>query len=403
MNAITSDPWATNGREGNDMAAVKPETGTSLTGYWGTDNSQHVNFIGLDDHVHELYIAPGAGWVDNDLTELATAQANLPAKQSGLSGYWQSHDSSVHVFYYGSNFGTSDNHVYQLEIFPGGPGWLWENLSATANAIAPEVCRALNGYWGTDDSQHIDYIAVDNHIHELYRPCGASPTDWTDGDLTALAGAVAPHQNTALVSYWAADSSQHVFFIGVDNHVHHLSIAHGADWSDQDLTTLLAGDGAMPNVNTALAGFVDDEGGRHLFYVATDGDIHELYSGTGAIPGFDHSLTKVAHAVAPNLGTALGAYQGTDNSHHINFFGVDGHVHEIYGSPQNAGSGFVDNDLTKLANAVDPIVGDAGLHGYWGSDSSQHVNFIGVDGDLHELYIAPGTNGWVANDLTALA
>jgi hypothetical protein len=31
----------------------------------------HVNFIGADDHVHELYIAPGHSWVDNDLTALA--------------------------------------------------------------------------------------------------------------------------------------------------------------------------------------------------------------------------------------------------------------------------------------------------------------------------------------------
>ena len=99
------------------MTAVKPETGSSLTGYWGSDNSQHVNFIGLDGHVHELYISPGTGWVDNDLTELATAQS--PAVQSGLSGFWQS-DDSVHVFYFGAG---TDNHVYQLRIFPGGPGW----------------------------------------------------------------------------------------------------------------------------------------------------------------------------------------------------------------------------------------------------------------------------------------
>jgi hypothetical protein len=49
-----------------------PSTFTPLVGYWGSDSSQHVNFIGVDDHVHELYIAPGAaGWVDNDLTALA--------------------------------------------------------------------------------------------------------------------------------------------------------------------------------------------------------------------------------------------------------------------------------------------------------------------------------------------
>jgi hypothetical protein len=56
-----------------------------------------------------------------------------------------------------------------------------------------------------------------------------------------------------------------------------------------------------------------------------------------------------------------------------------------------------------MANAVDPVVGDRELHGYWGNDSSQHVNFIGTDGDLHELYIAPGTDGWVDNNLTQLA
>ena len=56
-----------------------------------------------------------------------------------------------------------------------------------------------------------------------------------------------------------------------------------------------------------------------------------------------------------------------------------------------------------MANAVDPVVGDRELDGYWGSDGSQHVNFIGTDGDVHELYIAPGANGWVDNNLTQLA
>ena len=36
----------------------------------GTDGSQHINFIGADNHIHALSIAPGARWVDNDLTTL---------------------------------------------------------------------------------------------------------------------------------------------------------------------------------------------------------------------------------------------------------------------------------------------------------------------------------------------
>lgn len=48
------------------------------------------------------------------------------------------------------------------------------------------------------------------------------------------------------------------------------------------------------------------------------------------------------------------------------------------------------------------LVGDRALQSYWGADSSQHVYFVGVDGDLHQLYIQPGT-GWVDNNLTQLA
>ena len=100
------------------------------------------------------------------------------------------------------------------------------------------------------------------------------------------------------------------------------------------------------------------------------------------------------------IGSSLAAYWGSDSSQHVNFVGVDGHLHELYIAPNAAG--WVDNDLTKLAAAVPPVAGTA-LDGYWGSDSSQHVNFTGVDGDVHELYIAPGATGWVDNNLTALA
>ena len=51
--------------------AVSPQMNTALNSYWGNDSSQHVNFIGVDGDLHELYITPGAGWVDNNLTQLA--------------------------------------------------------------------------------------------------------------------------------------------------------------------------------------------------------------------------------------------------------------------------------------------------------------------------------------------
>jgi hypothetical protein len=58
-------------------------------------------------------------------------------------------------------------------------------------------------------------------------------------------------------------------------------------------------------------------------------------------------------------------------------------------SPPSAGS-WVDTDVTALAGGVAATLATA-LDGYWGSDSSQHVNFISfADGHVHELYITPG-------------
>lgn len=86
----------------------------------------------------------------------------------------------------------------------------------------------------------------------------------------------------------------------------------------------------------------------------------------------------------------------SDDSEHVIFIGIDGHVHEL----THTGAGWVDNDLTTLAGAVPPIPTTA-LDGYRLSNDSKHVNFIGTDNHVHELYFTAAA-GWVDNDLTAL-
>ena len=68
-----------------------PVAGSALDGYRLSNDSQHVNYIGTDKHVHELYITAGAAWVDDDLTELAGAVP--PTVTSALKGYRLSDDS----------------------------------------------------------------------------------------------------------------------------------------------------------------------------------------------------------------------------------------------------------------------------------------------------------------------
>ena len=46
---------------------------------------------------------------------------------------------------------------------------------------------------------------------------------------------------------------------------------------------------------------------------------------------------------------------------------------------------WVDNDLTVLASAGPAASGM--LDGYPQGDGSQHVNFVDIKGDVHELYL----------------
>ena len=369
--------------QGTVITATPPASGSPLDGFWGSDDSVHVNFLGTDNHVHELYIAPGNNWVDNDLTALAGAVA--PTANTALDGYWGT-DDSVHV-----NFLGTDNHIHELYIAPGN-NWVDNDLTALAGAVAPTANTALDGYWGTDSSVHVNFLGTDNHIHELYIAPG---NNWVDNDLTALAGAVAPTANTALDGYWGTDSSVHVNFLGTDNHIHELYIAPGNNWVDNDLTALAGA--VAPTANTALDGYWGTDSSVHVNFLGTDNHIHELYIAPGN-NWVDNDLTALAGAVAPTANTALDGYWGTDNSQHVNYLGTDNHIHELYIAP---GNNWVDNDLTALAGAVAPTANTA-LDGYWGTDNSQHVNYLGTDNHIHELYIAPNTN-WVDNDLTALA
>ncbi len=140
------------------MTATKPVFGSPLDGYWGGDNSQQVNYVGVDYLVHRLYIEPnGPGWVDD-----ATAGAGLNTE---LPGYWGS-DGSKHVFFFAG--GISGSGLHELCIAPGAAGWVDNDLTKLAGAVTPSAGTALNGYWGSDSSQDVNFIGLDAHVHELY-------------------------------------------------------------------------------------------------------------------------------------------------------------------------------------------------------------------------------------------
>ncbi len=369
-----------------------PTPGSPLHGYSGSDGSQHVNYVDTNGQVRELYAQPGRYWVNNDLTGLS-ANGVTPAPESALDGYWGS-DNSQHV-----NFIGIDGHVHELSL-KSGAQWVNNDLTElSGNVFVPAPGSALDGYWLTDNSQHVNFIGTDGHVHELFLKQGGL---WEDNDLAVLSKFDGPNPapGSALDGYSGTDGSQHVNFIGTDGHVRELYFHPGAQsWVNNDLTGK-SGNGIAPAPGSPLDGYWLLDGTQHVNFIGTDGHVHELYFKPGA-EWVNNDLAVLSKFDGPNPapGSALHGYSGTDGSQHVNFIGTDGHVREFYF--HLGAQSWVNNDLTVLSgNGVTPAPGSP-LDGYWGDGNGQHVNFIGTDGHVHELYIQPGAQ-WVNNDLNDL-
>lgn len=144
-----------------------------------------MDFIDSKGHVHELVFVPtltGKGdWKDDDLTELAKSGSTAVARSplAGYSGGQTRSDVSQHL-----NYIASDGHVHELYNTPTTmTGWKDNDLTKLAKSSSiPGVWSTLHGYWGWGED-HVNYIESNGHVHELY---DSPTTAWKDNDLTEL-------------------------------------------------------------------------------------------------------------------------------------------------------------------------------------------------------------------------
>src|SRR5215472_15456418 len=160
---------------GGPDATVLAGTRSPLDGYQ-TDfnNQQHVNYIGTDNHVRELYYTDH--WGVNDLTVAAGALNYLPKPGSAIDGYKTGFNNQQHVNYIGT-----DGHVHELYYTDH---WSHNDLTAAADAQnhLPASRSRLDGYETTfNNQQHVNYVGSNGDVHELVY------TDhWSHNDLTQI-------------------------------------------------------------------------------------------------------------------------------------------------------------------------------------------------------------------------
>ncbi len=370
----------------NRGGAPLPRSGTGLDGYLTpSDNHQHVNFIGADNDIYEFYYN-GNIWVYNDLCSLA---GSPPAATTGSAvvGYvtpWDNHQNVVYI--------ANDGDIHLL--FWDGRQWNPSDLTQLAGAPAPIAGSALIGYvTAYNQQQHVSYIGTDHHVHELVGAGG----HWNHGDLTQAAGAPAAAPGSKLVGYETAYNSQHhVFFIDSNIHIHELLYGSGR-WTHGDHTQNTPGAEIPAWPLNALAGYVTTfNNQQHVIYLGRSGHVHELaWSGSGWT---DNDLTLLTNSTPMSTAGGLDGYVTTPNSQqHVNYVGTDSHVHELWYDGQH----WNHNDLTNASGGAALAAPYSGIDGYESAfNGQQHVNYLGVDGHVHELWFQ---SQWGRNDLTAIS
>ncbi len=334
----------------------------------------------------------GSFWSSSDLT--LAAHGTAPARGSSLHRYW-TNCCDRHV-----NFLDQNGHVHELYITNSGQPWQDFDLTKTAtHGTAAKAGSPLGGYSSGGD-EHVIFIDGNNHVHELFKTPSAN---WYDTDLTStgINGTPAAN-NSTLTGDWNPNSSQqHINFVDGNRHLHELVFLNGQSsrWKDNDLTSTTNGATLVASGSPlARDHYPGCQGGdcQEVRFMDSAGHIHNFWCCL-ASGWLDWDITANAqHGTAANIGANQMAsdLNVTVNQGHINFFvssGTEWRVHELVEFGAQSKSIWSDNDLNA------PALPGSAIDRYWGNGNDQHVNFIGVEGDLHELYIGnpsgSGNNG----------
>ncbi len=322
------------------------------------------------------------GWKATDLTTpvVPPAFANPTAHAAG---------GTQMIFFEGFTAGQGGNGTLHLIEWDYARGWYYGGeLTRATGAPRADQFTDLASYFPGENSDHLDYTAVDGHVHEIV----LDGSGWNTYDLSSSGSA--PVQVLAGPSAMEFEGLQQVFYRGADSHVHELWW-DVAGWHHRDLTTVTGGPLVRAS-GPACYGFLA-QSTQHVVYVASGqiggGHVHELWRDSQG--GWHHggSLTGLTGAPQGD-GQPTGYAFEADYTQHVHYRGLDGRIHELrwdtagwhyWGSPSD------------LAGA--PPAGSDPRGYVFAPQDTQHVVYTGVDRHVHELW---WDGAWHHSDLTAV-
>jgi hypothetical protein len=232
---------------------------SALMGYaFSWDRSSHVVYTAYNGHIRELWSTQSLPtWGTADLT----AETGGPSAPRWVDPTAYALGSTQHVMYQSS----VDNSVWEMLYTPSG-GWSTHSLSAlTGTAPSPNGWVSM-GSAVAGSEQVVAYLNRDATIHLMVNDGAA----WKDLNISAGTGGGTVAFNTTQTLNVLPTVRNGVLqrlavqYIGLDNHLHELGQNAGGGWTDSDVSAL-TGAGVNYELLAHSAVVQPADGSEHTF------------------------------------------------------------------------------------------------------------------------------------------
>lgn len=317
----------------------------------------------------------------------------VPARsQATLAGYEDSTLSQQNLFYRGT-----DQHIYLKYYKATQSGWATLDVTSASGAPVAGSGSAISSFKDpTTNEQHVLFEAANQHIYDLFAPA-ANMQSWQSSDLNAITGsAVAATGASIAALYDNVNKIRFVFYVGADQHINLLYWYYG--WYSKDVTAVSGG--PLAAAGSALSVAKDDARAfEHLYYEGVDQHIHELFTVTNPNSIYIMDDTAAANALPAAVNAPITSFYDQANAiEHVFYLGADYHVHHLFFTTY-----WQAEDITPLLLLPTAAYGSSMSSFQDTVNKQQHVFFVGSDQHLYQIYGTASTTGtgtWAYQDVT---